>query len=510
MGHLRQFQPQTQRHHRRWIPIACVLCLLLTTLAACGTRSASEAAGSTPTVDSYPTQASYPAPANSPPVYPAPEGTPIQPDYPAPGTPFTEQPSAAPTMNVEPVGTMAIPTFAPTATLAPPPTPTISLAQAMAQVGPHSILYTYGPYLMLGDVSSGRAFWVAPIDNDVCQLTGEGTMSYFRLTTLWSSDGRFMAITCAFWSAIENPRVITYLLDRTAGTIQQLRPTDAAQSILQPVAWAPGDDRLLIEENDLGYISTHRSIIDALTGVRTALLDTKGAYGVPAGPAPAVWSPDGRQIALFDGNVISIVQADGSGSQKLDELPPFLSLDILWSPDGRSLYFGVSNGAHASATSERLILATGQVELLPGTPAVAFSPDGKHYLAKSFTMPYDTDWAVWSVDGSQPLLGVTGTTAAWLPDGRLVATICGRMYSNSLPDVNSQNPAQIVIFTMDGAMQSIAKTDYCGGMSLSPDGTLIAVDGNRVIDLQGTVQDQIRSWFEGGISPSFNSWIPSR
>jgi hypothetical protein len=491
-------QPRYQRRHQARLLVPGILCLLLATLAACGARSVSEGGESTPTADSAPTQANSLAPGGYPlpPGSPAPEANPVPPSYPIPSTPFAGQAAAYP-----PPVTVVVPTFAPTPTFMPPPTPATPIAQALMGIGPHALLYNLlGSQLMLADLTHAQQLWVTALDDDTCR----SPYGYPVQSGIWSADGRFLSVICQVGndSGSTHPTLIAYLFDRTTGIVQQLVPTDrnGAQEVLQPEAWAPSDDRLLVQEYSQLTGTVHWSIINALTGARTPLIDTTNTHGVP--PHSAIWSPDGRQIALLNDNGTYIVQADSSGFQTYKEPSPPLAFDLLWSPDGQFLYFGNSGvDPHIPAKGARLNIATGQVEMLPGTPAIAFSPDGTHYLAKELIEPHDEQWVVWSLQGFYRLFSAIGN-AAWLPNGRLVATMCGRDYSVS------SKPAQIVLFTMDGTMETIAKADTCVNLYPSPDGALIALSNGQVIDLQGKQQAKLPGWVGDQDTLPHDVWFP--
>ena len=87
------------------------------------------------------------------------------------------------------------------------------------------------------------------------------------------------------------------------------------------------------------------------------------------------WSPDGRRIAFLHGRgrgrgQLYVVNADGSGLRNLGRIagPALFASQLVWSPDGRTIYFG------------RYLVSTdgSGARKLPYIPLIAvWSPDGR-------------------------------------------------------------------------------------------------------------------------------------
>ena len=165
-----------------------------------------------------------------------------------------------------------------------------------------------------------------------------------------------------------------------------------------------------------------------------------------AGPAlfasQLVWSPDGRTI--YFGRYL--VSTDGSGARKL----PYIPLIAVWSPDGRQIAF-VGNRA------------TG----LPG-PGARFKDDSEIY--------------VMNADGSGTRrlthnVGYDGEPA-WSPDGRKIAFQSKR---RAVRGVVGGSNGEIYVMNADGSGKRNLTRNPAqdGSPSWSPDGRRIAFVSNR-------------------------------
>jgi Tol biopolymer transport system component/predicted Ser/Thr protein kinase len=183
------------------------------------------------------------------------------------------------------------------------------------------------------------------------------------------------------------------------------------------------------------------------------------------------WSPDGKQIAFpalvpGKGWKIHLVSSEGGIAQ------PVMSeeqreIDVNWSPDGKSLVFGV-NGH----TIDQLDLKSRQISPLPGSEGLfspVWSPDGRYIAA----MPAD----------SQRLMLFDFTTRKWTqlaqtPVGYISWSNDGKAIYFDRP--GGTNPAMCRVRINDGKLEqlfSLKNVRLVGSVGpwsgLSPDGSIL-------------------------------------
>jgi TolB protein len=139
-----------------------------------------------------------------------------------------------------------------------------------------------------------------------------------------------------------------------------------------------------------------------------------------------VWSPDGRTI--YFGRYL--VSTDGSGLRML----PYIRLTAVWSPDGRRIAFTRLRGRTGSPTDIYVMNADGS-----GTRRLthnagynaepAWSPDGRKIAFRS-TRDGNREIYVMNADGSNQR-NLTRNPAkdvrpSWSPDGRRIAFVSDR------------------------------------------------------------------------------------
>ena len=162
---------------------------------------------------------------------------------------------------------------------------------------------------------------------------------------------------------------------------------------------------------------------------------TPGIYG--AAGSPLAWSPDGNQIAFYEGNYpfqrINVINRDGSDRQVLTPDPNFqiYRSQLTWSPDSRNIaFYQPSNPPNSNREVIRLVeIDSGTLETLtrPGFyNALSWSPDSQKLafasgsqLEQQAMFVYDRvteDFTPLTTNLFQHVLA-----SDWAPDGEWIA-----------------------------------------------------------------------------------------
>jgi Tol biopolymer transport system component len=155
----------------------------------------------------------------------------------------------------------------------------------------------------------------------------------------WSPDGRFIAITTDRYGGI-SAELITPdgTTQATIGSVQYATWFDS---------WSPDGKSLLVDSNREGDYDIYRYDITGDAPLQWDLLQAKIVSDDNAVEGPAVWSPDGKQIALSsnrDGDFeVYLMNADGGPQQQLthntvdDIVQDWQSLHDLRAPSVKAL-----------------------------------------------------------------------------------------------------------------------------------------------------------------------------
>jgi serine/threonine-protein kinase len=151
-------------------------------------------------------------------------------------------------------------------------------------------------------------------------------------------------------------------------------------------------------------------------------------------PWPPVWSPDDKEIAVVNGNRISIVRVDGGGDERvLVTSEDNWTIPVDWALDASAIYY-VREPSESRPHWDlwRHVLATSTNEAVLGGPGgnvldARLSPDGK-WIAWESDASGRREVYVSAVDGGRALLRVSkagGGSPHWRADGRELFYIAG-------------------------------------------------------------------------------------
>jgi Tol biopolymer transport system component len=144
-----------------------------------------------------------------------------------------------------------------------------------------------------------------------------------------------------------------------------------------------------------------------------------------------VFSPDGAQIAYFDGmgdwgNTLRVMNADGSGVRVLSDQEFGHVYHLAWSPDGSRLAFSEKyggavwivgvDGAGLTEVPNTIPYPTGNLDELEGA-APRWSPTGSR-------LAFQSAGGIWVINGDGSGLrqvAPDGTNPVWSPDGSRIA-----------------------------------------------------------------------------------------
>ena len=227
------------------------------------------------------------------------------------------------------------------------------------------------------------------------------------------------------------------------------------------LSWSPGGRKIVFDKNDDGAAGIHVIGVDG-RGRRTLIPPHKSGWLAPRNSA---LSPDGRKLALTDGDSVFVVNA--GGGRRPRPVARVEGSDLAWSADGRKI-------------------------AVLGDDLLVMNRDGSE-LRNVTQLP-----EAWEIDG----LGF-----AWSPNGRAIAV---SIRQQSLGD------SQIWLVNADGSGKR-KLTAAAGGSwspSWSPSGNRIAFtsarDGNSEIYVMNADGSEQRRLTHSQADDSSPAWSPAR
>ena len=291
----------------------------------------------------------------------------------------------------------------------------------------------------------------------------------------WSRDGR----TIVFVSWRDGNGEV-YAMDADGSSPRNLTRNPAKD--VRP-AWSPEGRRIAFVSRRDGNSEVYVMKADG-SGKRNLTRD-------PASDDYPTWSPDGRRIAFLRGRLHSnrvpglgvhrwylyhlyVVNADGSGLRRLT-LNPTGTYQLVWSPDGRTIYFGRYLVRTDGSGARRLPYIPLTAVWSPDGRRIAFRGDLRNPLLRQIDPGYyNSEIYVMNADGSG-LRRLTHNAAydaepAWSPDGRKIAFRSTRNGNREIYVMNADGSGKRNL-TRHPAQDS--------SPSWSPDGRRIAFVSNR-------------------------------
>jgi TolB protein len=231
----------------------------------------------------------------------------------------------------------------------------------------------------------------------------------FEGAPAWSPDGRRIAFT----SDRDGGTTGIYLMNADGSGLERLTRNLRTVDDLSPT-WSPDGRRIAFVRTRRGG-SPEIYVMDADGSQQRRLarsLAPRIAYAGAAGPAGELaWSPNGRKIAFQsprDDNKseIYVMNADGTGRQRLTVSPETYDGVPAWSPDGRRIAY-----ARGDNTAEELYVMNAdgseQKKVTPYSVSLAYaftepswSPDGRRIAFWKRDRAQNKDIYVVNVDGS--------------------------------------------------------------------------------------------------------------
>jgi Tol biopolymer transport system component len=263
------------------------------------------------------------------------------------------------------------------------------------------------------------------------------------------------------------------------------------------IAWSPSGAWLAL--------TTARPAGEGVNAVYVVRASGRGLRRIAAASTAPVWSRDSRSMALIGSDdAVYVAGPSGASARRItDPDADALEARVQWGGESRLLFVASGHGARSSRVLA--VEPDGSVRQITANSATPgrISPDGSRVL-------FVRDDDIWSarLDGSDQRQLTSGAaldgTAAWSPDGRLVAF--------ARRPAGSSNTEIFLVDSTGGEARQITNHDigtHAGSPAWSPDGNWIAFlsfGGLFVVHPDGSGHHRIsplgpRVWTEPDWSP---------
>jgi WD40 repeat protein len=257
-------------------------------------------------------------------------------------------------------------------------------ASDQSQTGEIDTLYildSNGKVLTSTVISQKNLAEIKPTSNSpyMSSLSGGGPALSTTFGPVWSSDGR--QISEIFSDGVHPLALKSWTWDahRHALTPNRTPSTPITTGFFSAV-WSPDGKYIAISTSDSSMLT---AVLDARTGALVKKLNFTSGHPI----APVIWSPDGKELAAINGTTVQIVQfSTGKVVRTLTGSRGAIEGQgsIAWSPDGKYIAVGyhqatilnVQTGkevAHINASGDGMIVA------------IAWSPDSQQLAIQAFT-----------------------------------------------------------------------------------------------------------------------------
>lgn len=290
---------------------------------------------------------------------------------------------------------------------------------------------------------------------------------------------------------------------------------------INDIAWSP-DSKYIISASNGAFSQVSQGtaaqvyIWNARTGEANAQF-ASNQYSYT--PAPLVWSPDGKMIALCEfpdqagNNEIGFLDAQTGKFLGTYQTRNFFN-QLAWSPDSSRLAVAGGNDVEICDASTRKKVLSYPVSLPPGTSqpskVVAWSPDGTTIASAAAKEGHSLQF--WNASTGEPLhyfIGSKPDVAAWSPDGKMIAI--GN--TNKAPQILDVNTGKVLLTCQTnlvsfGTLSFLAA--YPHSISWSPDSKYIAVANNQnQVQIWGIAQQNlVYTYTKHTASISAVAWSP--